>query len=332
MSAAAQIVAQDGYIAAAARCNDGFPEHGNFRSLLFEHGSPRALLDTIEAPGFSLYDQWEAQLLALIRLKARVGLLSELAGGRRAAGAPRADRGRGRGGRPRARAHRLGRARRGAARRSADDPVRELSMANGQDGQGGASGSGRSRRPPGAARGRTGTRHRAGAAARRRARARPRARARDEPRTTITRTTITRSTTSRPRSGRKRRASAACACRGTSARRSRAAAGGHRAARPASGAGADRRDAHHLHRLQRGPASRCRRSATSPSSSRRHRPEWSAVRWINVDGLTDLGVIRALAEKYHLHPLAIEDVLHVPQRPEGRGLRGDGRATRRGCS
>ena len=29
-------------------------------------------------PGFSLYDQWEAQLLALIRLKARVGLRSEL--------------------------------------------------------------------------------------------------------------------------------------------------------------------------------------------------------------------------------------------------------------
>src|SRR3970282_2626345 len=26
--------------------------------------------------------------------------------------------------------------------------------------------------------------------------------------------------------------------------------------------------------------------------------------------------IRALAEKYHLHPLAIEDVLHVPQRPK----------------
>ncbi len=47
-----------------------------------------------------------------------------------------------------------------------------------------------------------------------------------------------------------------------------------------------------------------------------HRPEWSAVRWINVDGLGDLGVIRALAEKYHLHPLAVEDVLHVPQRPK----------------
>jgi magnesium transporter len=48
----------------------------------------------------------------------------------------------------------------------------------------------------------------------------------------------------------------------------------------------------------------------------RHRPEWSAVRWIDVDGLSDLGIVRALAEKYHLHPLAIEDVLHIPQRPK----------------
>jgi nickel-dependent lactate racemase len=78
MSAASQVVAQDGFIAIASRCNDGFPEHGNFKKLLFEHDSPRALLDTIEAPGFSLYDQWEAQLLAIIQLKARVGLLSEL--------------------------------------------------------------------------------------------------------------------------------------------------------------------------------------------------------------------------------------------------------------
>jgi nickel-dependent lactate racemase len=79
MSAAGQIVAQGGYIVAASRCNDGFPEHGNFKKLLFDHASPRALLDTIEAPGFSMYDQWEAQLLALIRLTARVGLKSELA-------------------------------------------------------------------------------------------------------------------------------------------------------------------------------------------------------------------------------------------------------------
>ena len=47
-----------------------------------------------------------------------------------------------------------------------------------------------------------------------------------------------------------------------------------------------------------------------------HRPDWSAVRWINVDGLTDMTVLQAVAEKYQLHPLALEDVLHVPQRPK----------------
>lgn len=79
MSAAAQIIQQDGLIVAAAKCNDGFPNHGNFKKLLFDHDSPQAVLDTILAPGFSLYDQWEAQLLAMIRLKAGVGLYSDIA-------------------------------------------------------------------------------------------------------------------------------------------------------------------------------------------------------------------------------------------------------------
>jgi nickel-dependent lactate racemase len=78
MSAAAQVVAEGGFIAAASRCNDGFPAHGNFKKLLFDHDSPRAMLDTILTPGFSLYDQWEAQVLGNICLKARVGLYSEL--------------------------------------------------------------------------------------------------------------------------------------------------------------------------------------------------------------------------------------------------------------
>ncbi len=47
-----------------------------------------------------------------------------------------------------------------------------------------------------------------------------------------------------------------------------------------------------------------------------HRPEWATVRWINVDGLNDMAVIRGLAEKYHLHPLAVEDILHVTHRPK----------------
>ena len=47
-----------------------------------------------------------------------------------------------------------------------------------------------------------------------------------------------------------------------------------------------------------------------------HRPDWVAVRWVNVDGITDMNIIRGLAEKYDLHPLAVEDVLHVGQRPK----------------
>ncbi|MEX0745759.1 MAG: magnesium/cobalt transporter CorA [Phycisphaeraceae bacterium] len=46
------------------------------------------------------------------------------------------------------------------------------------------------------------------------------------------------------------------------------------------------------------------------------RPEGTAVRWINVDGLTDMHVIQQLARAYHFHPLAIEDILHVHQRPK----------------
>jgi nickel-dependent lactate racemase len=79
MSAAAQVVERNGLIVAASKCNDGFPDHGNFKKLLFDHDSPQAVLDTILAPGFSMYDQWEAQLLAMIRLKARVGLYSDIA-------------------------------------------------------------------------------------------------------------------------------------------------------------------------------------------------------------------------------------------------------------
>jgi lactate racemase len=78
MSAAAQIVEDGGYILTAARCNDGFPAHGNFRRLLVEHPTPQAILDTVLVPGFSMFDQWEAQMLAMILVRARAGLYSEI--------------------------------------------------------------------------------------------------------------------------------------------------------------------------------------------------------------------------------------------------------------
>jgi magnesium transporter len=54
-----------------------------------------------------------------------------------------------------------------------------------------------------------------------------------------------------------------------------------------------------------------------------HRPEWSRVRWISVEGLSDMTVIHALARKYELHPLAIEDVLHITQRPKAEPYGGE---------
>ncbi len=57
---------------------------------------------------------------------------------------------------------------------------------------------------------------------------------------------------------------------------------------------------------------------------KRHRPQWSMVRWINIDGLTDMDVVRAFAEKYGLHPLAIEDVIQIPQRPKAEDYPGSG--------
>jgi len=78
MSAAAMIVRDGGLILQASECRDGFPDHGNFRQLLFDHPDAASLLATINAPGFSLFDQWEAQLLGMIRQRARIGLHSLL--------------------------------------------------------------------------------------------------------------------------------------------------------------------------------------------------------------------------------------------------------------
>jgi nickel-dependent lactate racemase len=78
MSAAYQVVSEGGLVVSASRCNDGFPNHGNFRKMLLEHASPEAMLETIYSPGFSVFDQWQVQLFALILQRARVALYSEI--------------------------------------------------------------------------------------------------------------------------------------------------------------------------------------------------------------------------------------------------------------
>ena len=79
MSAAAQVVTDGGLIITAAECGDGFPDHGSFKRFLFEHASPQAMLDTIDNAPAPIEDQWQVQLLALILIRARVGLHSMIA-------------------------------------------------------------------------------------------------------------------------------------------------------------------------------------------------------------------------------------------------------------
>lgn len=40
------------------------------------------------------------------------------------------------------------------------------------------------------------------------------------------------------------------------------------------------------------------------------------VLWIDVDGLSDVHVLEQLGQHFGLHPLSLEDVLHIPQRPK----------------
>jgi magnesium transporter len=40
------------------------------------------------------------------------------------------------------------------------------------------------------------------------------------------------------------------------------------------------------------------------------------VTWINIEGLSDVDVLRLLGERFNLHPLALEDVLDTGQRPK----------------
>jgi nickel-dependent lactate racemase len=78
VSAAARILKDGGAIVAASECWDGIPDHGEYKDLLFAAHSPDELLERINAPGFQMPDQWEAQIQAMIQRRCRVYLHSSL--------------------------------------------------------------------------------------------------------------------------------------------------------------------------------------------------------------------------------------------------------------
>jgi nickel-dependent lactate racemase len=76
MSAAALVVKKGGAIIAAAECADGLPAHGNFKDIFKLAPDPHKLLELINSPDFTMFDQWENQVLCQILMKARVFLKS----------------------------------------------------------------------------------------------------------------------------------------------------------------------------------------------------------------------------------------------------------------
>lgn len=78
MSAAAQIVRQGGAIVSASECSDGVPNHGNYAKILQMRRTPQELLDMINDPSFSMFDQWQVQVQAIVQLKADCYLYSTL--------------------------------------------------------------------------------------------------------------------------------------------------------------------------------------------------------------------------------------------------------------
>ena len=60
-----------------AACEDGLPNHGRYAELLAEAGSPDAILELLQRPGFSAQDQWQVQIQAQIQRHADVYVYSD---------------------------------------------------------------------------------------------------------------------------------------------------------------------------------------------------------------------------------------------------------------
>ncbi len=78
LTAALHIVEEGGHIISAAACSDGFPDHGNFKRVIFENESPQSMMDSVFNAPSPFLDQWQIQQFAMVLLQARVSLYSEL--------------------------------------------------------------------------------------------------------------------------------------------------------------------------------------------------------------------------------------------------------------
>lgn len=70
MRAALPILKRGGAMIYVAECQDGIPEHGEYREIVHRAGSAEGILDLLQQPGFQAHDQWQAQVHAGVLLHA----------------------------------------------------------------------------------------------------------------------------------------------------------------------------------------------------------------------------------------------------------------------
>ena len=70
-----------------------------------------------------------------------------------------------------------------------------------------------------------------------------------------------------------------------------------------------------IHVIAYGPED-CKEQEIMDVGSLRNILHTSPVTWVNVDGLSDVKPLTVVGEILELHPLALEDVVNVPQRPK----------------
>ena len=77
LSAASQIVKDNGEILCLSECSDGIPSHGKFYSLLSEFSDPEQVEGMLSDPNFHCQDQWQVQILSQIAKKSKINLYTE---------------------------------------------------------------------------------------------------------------------------------------------------------------------------------------------------------------------------------------------------------------
>lgn len=77
MTVGENIVKDGGTIIVASECRDGVG-HRDFMNLVTGNEAPEKILEMVRAPGFSMVDQWQAQILARVLLKAEVIMVTSV--------------------------------------------------------------------------------------------------------------------------------------------------------------------------------------------------------------------------------------------------------------